>query len=200
MVPQRGGHARFQLQVGWGPPCVKAQTWTATAWPAPWSAFVLGAGRAACWANGILVLVIVLQVVLRYAFNSGMVMPGGAGVASVRRGHPLRAQLLRDPRLPCAHGPFLGPFQPPHQRDNRGPGHRLLLLASLCGGGPAARHGVFPALLGAERTLRRAPWACPSAGSSRLPFPSALLMLGLAGLARLLRSVQIYHQERRPWS
>ena len=36
--------------------------------------FVLGVGRAVCWVNGFLVLVIVLQVVLRYVFNSGMVM------------------------------------------------------------------------------------------------------------------------------
>ncbi|MCB2188092.1 MAG: TRAP transporter small permease subunit [Deltaproteobacteria bacterium] len=35
--------------------------------------FVLGVGQAAAWLNGLLVLVIVLQVTLRYVFKSGLV-------------------------------------------------------------------------------------------------------------------------------
>jgi TRAP-type mannitol/chloroaromatic compound transport system permease small subunit len=36
--------------------------------------FIRGIGHAVCWANGILVFVIILQVVLRYGFGRGLVL------------------------------------------------------------------------------------------------------------------------------
>ncbi len=50
------------------------QTDQSKSFPDKLDGFILSLGRYLSWANGILVLVIVLQVVLRYGFGRGLVM------------------------------------------------------------------------------------------------------------------------------
>ncbi|MBU1449635.1 MAG: TRAP transporter small permease subunit [Proteobacteria bacterium] len=151
--------------------------------------FLLGVGHAACWANGILVLVIVLQVILRYVFNSGMVMLEelewhlyAVGILfglsyCVTNGSHVRMDLISSR------------FSPRTREIIESLGILILLLPFVVA---VFLHGMD--FLGRSWVLNErsdAPLGLPFRWIIKSAIPLSFLMLGLAGLARLVRSFQI---------
>lgn len=151
--------------------------------------FVLGVGRAVCWVNGILVLVIVLQVVLRYVFNSGMVMLEelewhlyAVGILfglsyCVARGSHVRMDL------------FSANFSTRTREIIEALGIIFLLMPFVIA---ILVHSMDFFLRSWELSERSdAPMGLPFRWFIKSAIPLSFIMLGLAGLARLARSIQI---------
>lgn len=150
---------------------------------------VLGAGRAACWANGILVLVIVLQVVLRYAFNSGMVM------LEELEWHLYAVGILFGLSYCVTYGShvrmdlFSANFSTRTRNIIEALGILFLLLPFVV---IVFLHGMDFFLRSWELSERSdAPLGLPFRWIIKSAIPLSFLMLGLAGLARLIISVQV---------
>ena len=150
---------------------------------------VRGAGRAACWANGILVLVIVLQVVLRYAFNHGMV-----GLEELEW-HLYAVGILFGLSYCVTHGSHVRMdllstrFSPRTNEIIEALGILLLLFPFVV---VVFWHGTEFFLRSWELSERSdAPMGLPFRWIIKAAIPLSFALLGLAGLARLIRSVQV---------